>query len=305
MNINIKTYKSDASDVWHFSRLVGKHSPRPVVLALALASVFGSLGMPNTVQAVTLYQTGFENPPFMLAPLTVSPVQGQDGWVAGATPNLLLNPGAALVTGDMAKSGHQSVIVHGADLVSTMPDTAPHDVVGSYRRPLNGDLGYTMAGTNKLARVDADLMLETTKPKTREDFYSMTLSARSGDGETLGEIGLSYKGIVEAYDFDAPKPTPAAPVNTPRFTRSIRFNKWYHITLFLDFANRTTSYFIDDHFLGTVRAPSVSNVLKRGSIVVQAYPDHDPRFGLNSVRSDYTSRFDNFRISVHREAPEF
>ena len=91
--------------------------------------------------------------------------------------------------------------------------------------------------------------------------------------------------------------------DTPVFAKSIRFNKWYHITMLHDFTNKTTSYFIDDHFLGAVQAPSTSNVLLRGAMVVYARQDGGVAGGAGSNRNDYTARFDKFRVSVHSAAP--
>ena len=149
-----------------------------------------------------------------------------------------------------------------------------------------------------MARVDADLLIETDEPETPGEFFSLTIAARSGNNETLGEVGLSSEGIVEAFPFNS------APGASPAFTKRIRFNKWYHITMLLDFANRTTSYFIDEHFLGAVQAPSVSDILLRGAMVAYARPDGDPDTGPGSTRSNYTARFDNFRVSVHSDAPD-
>jgi hypothetical protein len=283
MNINTKTTQIDAGK---------RKCHSPAVFALAVMGVIGSLGMANTAQAVTLYQTGFEYPPFALNSI----LQGQDGWVALPSPPF--SPDAATITNTKAKKGSQSVVVPGV-LLDSQAGIDPYDGVGIYRRPLNGGLGYdTLVGNNKLARVDADLMLDTPRPKTPGEFFSLTIGAVAGDRSGLGEIGLSSKGEVEAWAADA------NPGDKPKFTKPISFNKWHHITLLLDFANRTTSYFIDEHFLGSVSATSTSTVLLRGTMGVFRRTDNDQLSGPNSVRSDYTARFDNFRISVHKDAPE-
>ena len=244
--------------------------------------------MVKTVHAGTLYRTSFENPPFLAG----GSLLGVDGWSTSIPP--FLNPDAAVITNTAAKSGLQSVEVLGEDLIGSGGITAPYDAVGSYRKPV----GHAISGNKKLARVDADLLLKTSHPKTPGEFFSLTIGAKSGDGEGLGEVGLSSAGIVEAFRNDV------APGADPAFTKPIRFNKWYHITMLLDFANRTTSYFIDDHFLGAVPAASASNVLSRGSMVVYARPDGGVAGGPGSARSNYTARFDNFRISVHNAAPD-
>jgi hypothetical protein len=136
--------------------------------------------------------------------------------------------------------------------------------------------------------VEADLLLETDEPTTDDDFFSLTIAARSGDGETLGEMGLSSSGWAVAYDFNA------APGAEPLLAEEIEFNQWYRVSILMDFESRTTWYFLDDELLGGTPAPSGSNVLARGAMVVYALPD-----GGDDERAYYTARFDNFRISVH------
>ena len=94
----------------------------------------------------------------------------------------------------------------GGDLVSSEGITAPYDAVGSYRRPLN----YTVSPGKPIVVIEADLLLETDQPATDEDFFSLTIAARSGDGETLGEMGLSSSGYAEAYGFNADPGAPPA-----------------------------------------------------------------------------------------------
>ena len=282
MNINIKTCQTDSGKLKHHSL---------VILALALVGVIGSLGVTNSAQAQadTLYKSSFEQPTFNNGEL----LSGLDGWIAPPP----LSPNAATITNTVArKSGSQSVVVPGALLDPSAGPFGPYAAIGSYRRPL-GELGL-ISPTKSLARVDADLLLETAQPNTTGEFFSLTIAARSDNNETLGEVGLSSQGVVEAFAFNA------LGGGSPTFTKPIRFNKWYHITMLLDFSNRTTSYFINEHFLGSVPAPSVSNVLLRGAMVVYVRPDGDLLTGSNSVRSDYTARFDKFRISVHKDAPD-
>ena len=255
-----------------------------VILTLAFVGVSASLSTANTVHADTLYATGFENPPFTDGSLLV----GQDGWVVGAIPGGELSPDAAVITNTVARSGLQSVEVRGADLIRSAPITDPYDAVGSYRRPLN----YTVSPAKFTAIIEADLLLETNKPVTPGEFFSLTISARSGNGKTVGEIGLSSAGIVEAFDFNA------APGSAPVISQLISFNQWYHITMLLDYAGGRTSYLINGQFLGTVSTSGASKGLARASMVVYARPDGDPNTGPGSARSNYTARFDNFRVNV-------
>jgi hypothetical protein len=245
--------------------------------------------MATSGYADTLYQTSFEQPTFLPGDQLLE----LDGWSTAIPP--FLNPAAVVITNAAAKSGRQSVEVPGANLIGSGGITGPFDAIGSYRRPVD----HTISGNKTLVRVDANLLLKTNKPKTPGEFFSLTIAARSGAGETLGEIGLASNGKVEAWSFNAPGGGP------PLFTKPIRFNKWYHITMFHNFTSKTTSYFIDDHCLGSTTAESVSpNVLTRGAMVVYARPNGGDAGGVGSMRSDYTARFDKFRISVHSEAPE-
>jgi hypothetical protein len=142
--------------------------------------------------------------------------------------------------------------------------------------------------------MEADLLLDGPQPKTEGEFFSLTIAARSDNGETLGEMGLSSAGVVEAFGFDV------APGTPPAFSKNLSLNKWHHVAMLLNYQNRTTSYFIDGHFLGTIDTPSTSDVLSRGAMVVYARPDGDStgRKKRTSTRSDYTAYFDNFSVSV-------
>jgi hypothetical protein len=265
-----------------------------VAIAFALAGLIGLLGIANTAQADnTLYRTGFEQSTFHVGDL----LDGNDGWIALTSPPF--SPNAATITSATAKSGRQSIVVPGG-LLDSQSGIEPYDAVGIYRRPLNGGLGYdTSVGNKKLARVDADLMLATPKrTPTPGQFFSLTISGRAGDGG-LGEIGLSSKGVVEAWTFDAP------PGGEPlrECTKRINLKRWHHITILHNFTSDRTLYFIDEHFLCDTPAPR-NDVLLRGAMGVFARLDGGAEGGIGSLRSDYTARFDNFRISVHSETPD-
>lgn len=260
-------------------------SRRGVVLALAFAGATVSLGMAKTAQAdnVVLYASSFEQPTFKSGDLLLGP----DGWSPAIPP--FLNPAGARITDTAASNRKQSVDIHGGDLIGSGGITAPYDAVGSYRRPLD----YEITADQSRVHIDGDLLLETDQPETPGQFFSHTIAARSGDGETLGEIGLTSAGEVEAYDFNA------APGADPAFSEPVSLNQWHRVTMLLDYENRTTSYYIDGHFIGIVDAPSASNGLSRVATVVYARPDGDEETGgPGSVRSDYTARFDNFRVKV-------
>ncbi len=300
MNSYIRIWRDFGAGLGTVRLFARNHCSRGIFfLALAVAAVSTSLGVVKTAHADILYSTGFEPPTFHAG----DQLLGLGGWSTAIPP--FLNPQAAVITRYTDGRSRQSVEVRGRDLIGSEGATSPYDAVGSYRRPLGPD-GYTLVENKRLARVDADLQLGTKQPKTQlgNEFFSLTIAARSGAGETLGEVGLSSEGIVEAFPFNS------SPGDmSKRFTMPIHFNKWYHITMLLDFDNRTTSYFIDDHFLGAVPqlieqedkhfVPSASDNLLRGAMVVYARPD-----GEGNMRSDYIARFDNFRISVHGAAPE-
>lgn len=257
---------------------------------LKLAALIGGVAavtLAATAQAEAIYSTSFEAPVFT----ATGPLLGIDGWSTAIPP--FLNAGAASVTRRIAAGGEQSVVVKGADLLGSGGITSPYDAVGSYRRPVD----YPVNPEKPIVRIEGELMLETKKPETPGEFFSLTLSARA-NGETVGEVGLSSKGEAEAFGFNA------VPGSDPAFTHPIRFNRWNHVEMEIDFAKRTTTYFVNGDLLGQVPAPtvSISSTLQRGSMVVYARPDGDETGGPGSRRGSYKARFDRFRISAHEYA---
>ncbi|MCD2452239.1 hypothetical protein GO003_017765 [Methylicorpusculum oleiharenae] len=257
------------------------------VVFIAFAAVTSSFVMAKTSNdnkpTITLYSTSFEQPTFQVG----DQLLGLDNWSTAIPP--FLNPEAAKITRDAASHQKQSVEIFGADLIGSEGITAPYDAVGSYRRPLD----QTINAKNSRVHVDADLLLETNQDATPGQFFSLTIAARSGNGETLGEVGLSSEGVAEAFDFNA------IPGAAPTFFTPISLNQWHHISMLIDYENRTTSYYIDDQYLGTVDAPSTSNVLARVAMVVYARPDGDASGGEDNNRSNYAARFDKFRVRVN------
>ena len=262
---------------------------RGILVALAIVAGAVSLGLAKPVQAdnLTLYATSFEPPVFKVG----DKLLGLDGWSTAIPP--FLNPDAAIITGAAASNRKQSVEVYGGELIGSDGATAPYDAVGSYRRPLGQEIGLEIVAPQSRVHYDADLLLETNQPATPGEFFSMTISARSGDGETLGEAGLSSQGIAVGFPFDV------APGSEPAVQAPIQFNRWYRVSMLLDYVNHTTSYFLDGRPLGTVPAPTASNVLLRIAIVVYARPDGDSTGGAGSQRANYTARFDNLRVRVN------
>jgi hypothetical protein len=267
---------------------------RGILVTLAIAAGAVSLGLAKPVQAdnVVLYATSFEPPIFKVG----DKLLGIDGWTT-AIPTFL-NPDAAIITAAAASNRKQSVEVWGGDLMQSIEFTAPFDAVGSYRRPI----GYEIVARQSRVHYDADLLLETDQPLTPDDFFSMTIAVRSGDGKTLGEGGLSSDGVFEGYSFeDDPAPSLAKVVASA----PIRLNQWYRISMLLDYVNRTTSYYVDGRLLGTANfppAPVPPDSLLRIAIVVYAFPDGGERGGPGSQRANYTARFDNLRVRVNSAA---
>lgn len=246
------------------------------VFAAALSVAFSQKGLAQS----EVYSTGFERPTF----IDGFPLLGTDGWSTAIPP--FLNPAAALITREFKKSGKQSVEVWGGDLIGSGGITAPYDAVGSYRKPLD----YTVTAKKPVVRLEVDMLLEAYQPATVDDFFTMTLAARSGDGETLGELGLSSAGQAVAYASNA------APGDEPAFTAPIRLNRWQKLKIELDYSGATTTvwYKLDGHLLGVMPTTSTSDVLLRGALVTYALPDGD-----GDSRANFTARFDNFKVSVH------
>lgn len=217
-----------------------------------------------------------------------STLLGTDGWSTAIPP--FLNPQAAIITNAASRRGRQSVEVWGGDLVGSGGITAPYDAVGSYRIPLN----YTTSSKKPVIIMEADLKLETDQPCTIDDFFTVTVAARSGNNETLGEIGVSSSGFAEAYAFNA------APGAAPAFLSPIRLNRWHKISIAIDYsgANPEVYYYVDRRLIGSTLTTSTSPILLRGAVVVYARPD-----GVDAGRADYIARFDNFRVSAGKCLP--
>jgi len=263
---------------------MGTVSRLPVLAAvLGLGSLALVAALPRSRAAdgdrIVIYDSsGFERRPFEDGAI----LAGLDNWVT-----LPFNPNAARITDADSANGRQSVEVRGSDLASSKHFTfPPYEAVGSYRRPVN----YAVEAAAPIVVVEADLLLETEEELTDDDFFSMTIAARSGDGETLGEMGISSDGSADVYGFNA------APGDPTLQRTPTSLNRWHHMSIVMDFSGVTTevSYWLDGEFLIATPTTSTSKTLLRGSLVVYA------RKGTGGEkRSDYTARFDNFRISAY------
>ncbi len=238
--------------------------------------------VPAQTRAGTIvYSTDFES-------LSVgSKLLGQDGW-STAIP-AFLNPDAAKITDDAARTGSQSLKVLGSDLASSGGITSPYEAVGSYRRPVSFNAA---ANGYPKVRLSADVRLDGGQFASG-DFASASLAARSGIA-SVGEIALSSDGRVYGYDGIA---------GGPLFTSGpVSLSDWHNLALEVDFLNNVTRFFLNGGLLGTFNyaASNTSDVLLRGALVAYARPDSG-----DFRRSDATYRYDNFTISAVPEPGSF
>ena len=279
MNINIKTNLTGTD----------KHKCRSLA-ALALAGVLGSLGMANTAQAAPIYQTGFENPPFV-ANLTLP---SQDGWVVGGTPEGLLSPTAAVISTNRPRQGQQSVLVSGANLIHqdfvNSVTGGYYDAIGSYRKTVD----YDTRGA-KTVRVSAHVRVDG-RLTSGNNFFSASFGSRGADiastngGDTTGngEITISSDGHVYGATGND---------NVPVFLASkrIELGEWHNLAVETNFATRKMTFFVDDDCLGSF--PFVSgftgNFVRRGGMVVYAAPDT-----ATLHKANYRARYDQYSIKT-------
>ena len=85
-----------------------KHLNRSLFFVAMAVLVGLAIAVPCSYAGTTLYQTGFENPPFVAG----QPLVGQDGWIAPPP----LSPKAAVISTDNPLVDKQSVLVSGKDL---------------------------------------------------------------------------------------------------------------------------------------------------------------------------------------------
>lgn len=102
---------------------------RPAMIAtaktglLVMAAWLGQIGFAQADQIV--FKTGFEPPIYTIGEI----LNGSDsgGWTSPG----LLSPNAAVIASYLPWKRGQSVLVNGADLVSTGGQTGPYDAIGS------------------------------------------------------------------------------------------------------------------------------------------------------------------------------
>jgi len=192
-----------------------------------------------------VYQTGFENPPFVAGLSLVD----QDGW-SGVPP---LSPDAAVILTDKPRQGKQSVLVLGEDLVHqdfiNQLTGGYYDAIGSYRKPVNYDTGGMQT-----VRVSAHVLVEGPQTPTGNNFFSASIAARGAivsDGGTtgIGELAISSDGHVYGYSGDDDVPTFLT-------SASITLGEWHDLAVEADFATRHFAFFVDGQSLEVIRKPS-------------------------------------------------
>jgi hypothetical protein len=237
--------------------------------------------------AEIMYGTGFEDPPFANG----SQLSGQDGWFAPSVDNppgfpFNLNPGAAIISTALPRSGAQSLQVLGGDLQADAGILAAtggyYNAIGSYRRAVNYD-----AGEGGVTRVQADIFV--SGPETPGDnFFSASLGARGGDGNARGELAISSDGQVHAYSGNDNVPTFL-------FNAPVTLGQWHTLAIVDDFGAGTMSFYVDGSLLGTSAFVSgaTGTIIKRGALLAYAGPDT-----ADNQRAEYAAYYDNFSIAT-------
>ncbi len=240
------------------------------VTALRLASLLAAA----QAHAATLYSTGFESPGFASG----SQLVGQDGWIVGAP---FLSPNAPVISNTQAHAGTQAVRVRGQDMVHADQVGPELDAVGAYRRPVNYD---TAAAGTPITQITASVRLDG--PVGTDDFFSVNIGARSGDGN-VGEISISSDGFVYGYSGNVINPT--------LFSTPVTLGVWHLLGVTVDYDANLYSFSVDGASFGPYpfEPGFTSDVLVRGSMLSYARPDA----GTN-LRSNYTAWVDNFSITA-------
>jgi hypothetical protein len=282
--------------------------------ALGLSLAVSSQAFAGTTCTTGTYATGFENPPFAAG----SPLVGQDGWtgVAGIIPPPPpnLSPNAAVISTDLYYVGLQSVRVKGADLVhqdfiNTLTK-GYYDAIGSYRCPVNLDVGKAIVRVQAVVRVEGPQACARPTPIPCNNFFSASVAARapgvkpdgSSDTVGVGELAISSDGKVYGYSGDDNVPgCPTQPCDPPAsFLTSapVTLGAWHKLAVDVNFATGTFSFSVDDKLLPggpfsfpTNHATVNDNKLRRGSLVVYAAPDT-----RQLHKNDFVAHFDNFSI---------
>jgi hypothetical protein len=117
------------------------------------------------------------------------------------------------------------------------------------------------------------------------DRFSANIAALSPDG-TVGEISISSDGYV--YGFGGVDPGAG-----PFFGAPVSLREYHHLAMKVNFAADTTTFYFDDHELGTAPFAQgfTSDVLRRGSLVCYAR-------GNAGMRTQVNFEWDNFSVTA-------
>ncbi|MFN0125770.1 MAG: hypothetical protein ACKV19_03675 [Verrucomicrobiales bacterium] len=128
------------------------------------------------------------------------------------------------------------------------------------------------------------------------NFFAAALSTRAATtfgGEpssaSVGEITISSDGHAYAHSGNENVPTFIA-------TMPVTLGEWHHLAIVADFANKVSSFFVDDVLLATLPfepTEEFTGVLLRGTLLATAAPDT-----ITEHKADYSSRYDQFSIRV-------
>jgi len=234
---------------------------------IILASLIAGLLSPAWGQ--NLYTTGFEKPTF----LPGSILAGQDGWVAPPP----FSPAAAVIAAAKKNNPHgQTLRVSGSDLEHQDfiggATGGYYDAIGSYRRAVNYDTGGT-----KTLRISVDVLLDGRRTP-QGDFFSASLSGigQSDEGaEGIGQLTISSDGHV--YGSSGQDLVPV------------------FLTIEMDFAERTYSFYVDSKWLGTFdfEPRETYSLFSRASLITLTGPDT-----AQDKKADHAANFDHFKIEV-------
>jgi hypothetical protein len=241
-----------------------------------LSAVVLLLWSSGQAQALDVYSTGFENPPFAVG----SQLQGQDGWASGNPP--FLNPTAATVTNGIAAAGSQSLEVPGS-VLGTFAETDPYASVAPFGRTV--DFNASAAGKS-IVKVRADVRIDGPAGLTPGTNFAASIAAVPSEGR-YSELVLSTDGVLYGLSSFGPEVVVES-IGDP-------LNAWHSLEIKIDFSTNNYFFKYDSTSFGPFGFdPSIGDdMLLRGSLVTYALPD-EPGF----ARADYTARFDNFSVTA-------
>jgi len=177
---------------------------------LVLASL--ALATATVAHAQIIYQTGFENPPFV-----VGPIAGQDSWSVFGTA------AAVTIQTSVVKTGTQAVLIDAS--------LAPGQTGPWRNAPFD-----TSTSSNKIVTIDADVYLASGSTNDAWQFAALS--------PNLSNFIAGFNALV---DGTLQLITPGFPVTGPVITR----DTWMHYTLRMNFAAQTFDVLINNSPVAT------------------------------------------------------